>query len=195
MDQHETVNLKPLITAPQIQERIDHLVEEIAGDSQGNELIVIGLLKGCFMFLSDLVRQMHQHSISIRIDFMHVSSYERGTESTGRVKLDHDITTDIENRPVLLIDAILDTGHTLNFAYHHLMGKKPAVLKSCVLLDKPTRRLIPFQPDYTGFTVPNAFLVGYGLDYNGQYRQLPYISILTTDKENQNQDKQMNRHE
>ena len=188
MDQHENVNLRPLITASQVRERINHLVEEIARESHGNELIVVGLLKGCFMFLSDLVRQMYQRDISIRIDFMHVSSYGSGTESTGRVKLNHDITTDIENRIVLLIDDILDTGHTLNFAYHHLLEKKPAVLKSCVLLDKPSRRIIPFQPDYAGFTVPDAFIVGYGLDFDDRYRELPYISVLTIDDENQNQD-------
>lgn len=170
---------KPLFKSGQIKQRIVSLAREIADDFRDAEPVVVGLLKGSFMFLSDLIRQIHQQDIPLFVDFMGVSSYGDSTESSGSVSLVLDVTMDVKDRPVLLVDDIIDTGRTLEFAQRHLMTKKPGLLKTCVLLDKPSRRAVSIQPDYVGFTVPDAFVVGYGLDYQGRYRELPFISILT----------------
>ena len=170
---------KPLFNAARIKQRIVSLAREIADDFRDTEPVVVGLLKGSFMFLSDLIRQIHQQDIPLCVDFMGVSSYGDGMESSGNVRLFLDVTMDIEGRAVLLIDDIIDTGRTLQFAHHHLMTKKPELLKTCVLLDKPSRRAVSIQPDYVGFTVPDAFVVGYGLDYQGRFRELPFISTLS----------------
>lgn len=170
---------KPLFTAAQIEQRVVGLALNIADDFRGNEVVVVGLLKGSFMFLSDLIRQIHRQDIPLFVDFMGVSSYGDSTESSGSVSLVLDVTMDVKDRPVLLVDDIIDTGSTMQFAHHHLMTKKPGLLKTCVLLDKPSRRAVHFQPDYVGFKVPDAFVVGYGLDYQGRYRELPFISTLS----------------
>ena len=170
--------LKPLFTESQIQERVIGLVHEIARDMHGDCLIVVGLLKGSFMFLADLVRHLHRQSIPLVIDFISVSSYGKGTESSGNIRLVRDITIELQDRDILLVDDILDTGRTLHFVQEHLMTHKPNSMKTCVLLDKPARRAQTVKTDYVGFTVPDAFLVGYGLDYNHRYRELPYISIF-----------------
>lgn len=172
-------HLKLLINETQLIERVRSLAEKIATDFSDDEIVVVGLLKGSFMFLSDLVRQLHKQGINLLIDFLSVSSYGSGTVSSGKARLDRDITTDIEDRRVLLVDDILDSGHTIKFVSDHLLKKKPAILKRCVFLDKPARRIISCQIDYVGFTVPDAFIVGYGLDYDGRYREFPYISVLS----------------
>ena len=175
----QIIDLKPLYTAAQVQEQIDRLVEQIASELRGEELIVIGLLKGCFMFLADIARKMHKNNLSLVIDFMRISAYGSRTESRGKITLEQDITIDIEGRNVLIIDDIIDTGLTMHFVRNHLLKKKPASLKTCVFFDKPARRKIPFQVDYCGLTVPDAFIVGYGLDFNDRFRELPYVSILS----------------
>lgn len=180
MRQNRNLFLRPLITETEIKDRIDELVEAIANDFKGDELVVVGLLKGSFMFLSDLVRLLHSHNIPLLIDFMIVSSYESKTESSGKVRLVRDVTTDIQDRWVLLVDDILDTGRTLDFVIKYLLNKKPAILKTCVFLDKPARRVVPVRVDYAGFSIPDAFVVGYGLDYDSRYREMPYISILSS---------------
>jgi len=131
------------------------------------------------MFAADLVRLLHLHKIPLQIDFITASSYGAGTESSGKVKLQHDISTDIAGKWVLLIDDILDTGRTMKAVSNHLLASKPAVLKTCVFLDKPERRVIPFQTDYVGFTIPDKFVVGYGLDYDNRYREYPYVATVS----------------
>jgi hypoxanthine phosphoribosyltransferase len=176
---HPNIILKPFIEEIDIQQRVEAMVEEIAADFKRDELIVIGVLKGSFMFLADLVRHLYRNGVSLLIDFLQVSSYGSDTVSSGKIVMMHDITTDIADKCVLLADDILDTGRTSGFLKNHLMDKKPAQLKTCVFLDKPKRRAVPFQADYVGFRVPDAFIVGYGLDYDNRYRERPSLSLVT----------------
>ena len=174
--------LRSLYSESQIRTRIEDLVKEIMSSCVCREWIVIGLLKGSFMFLADLARQFYYNDIPIIIDFMGVSSYGSGTNSSGQLKLTSEIAHDIQNQNVLLVDDILDTGRTLKYTYNILLEREPALMKTCVLLDKPERRIVPFQADYVGFTIPNHFVAGYGLDYDGRYRERPDISILSFEK-------------
>jgi hypoxanthine phosphoribosyltransferase len=174
----ETYEIEPLFSEIQIQQRIQELVNQIVKDFRTPELVLVGLLKGSFMFMADLARQFHREKMELVIDFMSVSSYGSGTRSSGRIQMTRDITTDIAGRPVLLVDDILDTGLTLDYVTTNLTEKKPSLLKTCVLLDKPERHRSPFRADYIGFTVPDRFMVGYGLDYNNRYRELPWIAAL-----------------
>jgi len=183
MSQERKAILNALIAEPDVKVRIGSLVEEIAADFGGDELTVIGLLKGSFMFMADLVRALYQHDIRLVIDFMLTSSYGPRTKSSGTVTMTRDIAVDIKGRPVLLVDDILDTGRTLAFATDHLLGKAPESLKTCVFLDKPDRRAVPFQADYVGFVIPDKFVVGYGLDFDSRYRELPYLSTLSFEDE------------
>jgi len=136
------------------------------------------VLKGSFMFTADLVRRLYEEKVPIQIDFLQVSSYGSGTESSGQLKLTRDISMDIRSHHVLLVDDILDTGRTSAFVHKHLKERDPAWLKTCMFLDKPARRVVPFKPDFVGFTVPDAFVVGYGLDFDGRYRERPDISLV-----------------
>ena len=180
--------LEPLITEEKIKVRVQKLVETLVEDFTGDELVVIGLLKGSFMFLSDLVRLLYQHEIPLLIDFLTVFSYGSGTESSGEVRLDRDISVDVQNKRVLLVDDILDSGRTLYFVSKHLLKKNPLLLKTCVFLDKPSRRVVSFHADYVGFTVPDAFVVGYGLDYDGRYRELPHVAVLSMGEKSKDAD-------
>ncbi len=173
------VNLTPYLSEQDLRRRLEVLAQELARDYHGHELVIVGLLKGSFIFMADLVRLLSQHDQHVVIDFMIVASYGSGTESSGQVELVRDITADIAGRPVLLVDDILDSGRTMTFAVAHLQGKHPESLRTCVFLDKPERRVVPFRADYTGFTVPDRFLVGYGLDYDSRYRELPHLSIVS----------------
>ena len=175
---YESEYLNPLFTETEIQQRIIELSHEILDEFGENELIIVGLLKGAFIFLSDLVRQLHRLHIPLLIDFIDVSSYGDGTTSSGRIELNRDISLDTLGRSVLLVDDILDTGRTLAFVYRHLLERKTAIQKTCVMLDKPDRRVVPFEADYIGFRVPDRFIVGYGLDHANRYRELPYIAML-----------------
>lgn len=165
-----------LITQEQLQERIAQLGKELSRDYEGKNPIVIGVLKGVVVFYADMIRQL---KVPCEMEFMWISSYE-GTESSGTVLVKHDLSKDIKGRHVLILEDIYDTGRSLDFLYHHLLEKEPASLRICTLLDKPERRLpeITLQADYVGFTIPNEFVVGYGLDYDEYYRNLPYIGIL-----------------
>ena len=179
-NQKHDVILKPLITEFDLKARVGNLVKEIASDYAGEgELVVIGLLKGSFMFMADLARLLYLHNVPLLIDFMLVSSYGSGTKSSGVVTVTRDITTDIEGKRILVVDDILDSGRTMTFAVTHLQKKGPATLKTCVFLDKPERREVDFHADYVGFQVPDKFLVGYGLDYDNRYRELPFISEVS----------------
>lgn len=180
VDQKHDVILKPLITEFDLKIRVGNLVKEIAADFTGEgDLIVIGLLKGSFMFMADLARLLYLHNVPLLIDFMLVSSYGSGTKSSGVVTVTRDITTEIKGKRILVVDDILDSGRTMSFTVTHLQKKGPAKLKTCVFLDKPERREVDFQADYVGFQVPDKFLVGYGLDYDNRYRELPFISEVS----------------
>ena len=165
-----------LLSEEQIQNRIRELGEILTEDYKDKNPIIIGVMKGVVVFYSDMVRQI---KVPCQMEFMWISSYE-GTDSTGNLIVRRDINTDIEGRHVLILEDIYDTGNSLTFVRDHLLKKNPASLKICTLLDKPSRRKpgITLQADYVGFEVPNEFVVGYGLDYNEYYRNLPYIGVL-----------------
>ncbi len=169
-----------LISEQQLQERIMELAEQLNADLVDKDPIFIGVMKGVVMFFGDMVKRI---TVPCQIDFMWISSYE-GTESTGNMVVKKDISSDIKGRNVVILEDIFDTGNSLDFTYHYLLSKEPASIKICTLLDKPARRKegITLQADYTGFVIPNEFVIGYGLDYNEYYRNLPYIGILKPEK-------------
>ena len=168
--------LEIMISEEQLKARIQELGEELTAEYAGKDPIVIGVLKGVVIFYADMIRQIKTHC---QMDFMWVSSYE-GTDSTGNMIVRKDISSDIKGRHVLILEDIFDTGNSLQFVRDHLLEKEPASLKICTLLDKPSRRKpgITVKADYVGFEVPNAFVVGYGLDFNEHYRNLPYVGVL-----------------
>lgn len=169
-----------LISAEQIAGRVDQLVAEMQSHCRAENLVLIGILRGSFMFLADLVRDLYQHGVHPRIDFITLESYGSGTESSGTVKITKDITVDISGAVVILIDDILDTGRTLNFAKTLMLQKGASRVLTCALLDKPERRVVPINADFVGFTIPDHFVVGYGLDFDSRYRELPYIAKVET---------------
>ena len=175
-------SIVPLFSEKEIHKRVDFVAEEIARDFKGQDLIMIGLLTGSFIFLADLMRAIHAHGLILQVDFMTVSSYGAATESSGVVKMLKDIHIDIKDRPVLLVDDILDSGRTLQYTTTELLKKRPSLIKTCVLLDKPDRRIMPVHADYVGFEVPDTFVIGYGLDYDGRYREVPTISKVEFDE-------------
>lgn len=164
-----------LFTQAQVAGRIREMAREITRDYAGKAPLVVGILRGSFIFMADLVRQVE---LPLHLDFMSASSYGAGTVSSGQVDIRLDLQEDIAGRDVLLVEDILDTGNTLSKLVAELQVRGPASLKLCVLLDKPDRRTKPIQADYVGFTIPDAFVVGCGLDYDQRYRNLPYIGIL-----------------
>ena len=165
-----------LITEEQIQTRIRELGQILTEEYADKDPVIIGVLKGVVIFYADMIRQI---KVPCQMDFMWISSYE-GTDSTGNMIVRKDISADIKGRHVLILEDIYDTGNSLTFVHEHLRSKEPASLKICTLLDKPSRRKegVTLQADYVGFEVPNAFVVGYGLDFNEHYRNLPYVGIL-----------------
>ena len=167
---------KILITEEELKARIKELGEELTRDYEGKDPVVVGVLKGVVIFYADMIRELKTHC---QMDFMWISSYA-GTSSTGNMVVRKDVSADIKGRHVLILEDIFDTGNSLDFVYNHLQSKEPASVKICTLLDKPERRRegITLKPDYTGFVIPNEFVVGYGLDYNEHYRNLPYVGVL-----------------
>jgi len=165
---------KPFLTTEQIHEKVTELADRISRDYIGKEILAVGILKGSFMFFADIVRAL---KIPVTLDFIVASSYLKST-STGEVKIHYDIKEDIAGKHVLLIDDIIDTGVSLNYIRERILSKGPASLKICILLDKKERRSVDVPVDYTGFEIPNQFVVGYGLDYDNKYRNLPYIAIF-----------------
>ena len=165
-----------LLTEEQIKARIKELGEELTREYADKDPVIIGVLKGVVVFYADMIREI---KVPSQIDFMWISSYS-GTNSTGNMQVKRDVTVDIKDRHVLILEDIFDTGNSLDYTYRHLMFKQPASLKICTLLDKPERRKpgITLKADYTGFTIPNEYVVGYGLDYNEHYRNLPYVGVL-----------------
>jgi hypoxanthine phosphoribosyltransferase len=164
-----------LITAEEIEEKVAELGKKISADYAGKNPIFVGVLKGCFIFMADLMRHV---SIPCTMDFMSVSSYS-GTSSTGAVKINKDLNQNIEGRHLILVEDILDSGVTLNYLRTYLQVRQPASVSIVTLMDKPANRKAPVDANYACFDVPDAFVVGYGLDYNERYRNLPYIGILS----------------
>lgn len=164
-----------LISQEQLQARIAELGQQLTADYAGKRPIFLGVLKGVIHFFSDMVQAI---PIPCQYDFLATSSYGGGTSSTGNVKLLKDLSCNIRGRHVVILEDILDTGITLDFVVKHLRNNEPASLRICTLLDKPDRREVDLQADYVGFTIPNEFVVGYGLDYDEQYRNLPFIGVL-----------------
>lgn len=172
---HEDIQ-QILISEEQIKNRIQELGQQLLADYADKDPVFVGVLKGVVVFYADMARAF---DADCQMDFMWISSYE-GTDSTGTVRVQKDVSTDLRGRHVVILEDILDTGRSLDFVCKHLQEKGVASLRICVLLDKPERRLpdVKLKPDYVGFTIPNAFVVGYGLDYNERYRNLPYIGVL-----------------
>lgn len=168
-----------LITSEKIAERINSLVKELAPECHHEHFVMIGILRGSFVFLADLVRDLYEHEIHPQIDFLTLASYGVGTESSGTVSVLKDISVAVAGAHVLLVDDILDTGRTLGHACRHLKEKGAQTVHTCTLLDKPSRRVVPVEADFVGFIIEDHFVVGYGLDYDSYYRELPYISKLT----------------
>ena len=165
-----------LLTEQQIQDKVKELADQISREYAGKDPVFIGVLKGVVIFFADMVRNI---DIPCQIDFMGISSYS-GTTTTGRTEIRKDVSVDIKGRHVVILEDIFDTGTSLTFTVNHLLNKGPASLKVCSFLDKPERRKpgVTLVPDYVGYTIPNEFVVGYGLDFNEHYRNLPYIGIL-----------------
>ncbi len=165
---------KVLISEMEIERRVTELALEIEKEFVGRDLVIVALLNGTVLFLADLIRHL---SLPLRLDFIGVSSYGAGTES-GNLVFTKELRLDVKGRDVLLVDDILDTGRTLSRVKAKLKKLKPRRIKICVLLDKPSRREESVTPDYVGFTIPNEFVVGYGLDFAERYRNLPYVGVL-----------------
>jgi len=161
-----------LLSREEIRTRVEELGKEISRDYEGKKLLVVSLLKGSFIFTADLVREI---DIPVKIEFMATSSYGHSTESSGEVRVLYDIQRDLEGYDVLIADDIADTGITMSYVIDYLKSRNPNSVKSCVLLDKPSRRRVELQPDYVGFTIPDKFIVGYGLNYGDYYRNVPYV--------------------
>ncbi len=164
-----------LLAAEDIEKRICELARTISDDYKGQKILLIGVLKGAVIFLSDLIRHL---KIPVEIDFMAVSSYGADTTSSGVVRIQKDLEQSITGKDVLIVEDIVDTGLTLNYLYDNLFSRGPQTLRVVTLLDKPNRRKVEFNPDYCGFAIPDEFVVGYGLDFNEDYRHLPDICIL-----------------
>lgn len=163
-----------LLSEEQLKEGVERLGKQIAQDYAGKTPIFLGILKGVVVYFADMIRAT---PIPCEIDFMVVSSYGKGT-SSGTLMMKKDVSIDICGRDVVILEDILDTGRTLKHVIDHLKAKKPASLKICTLLDKPDRRQIEINADYIGFTIPDEFVVGYGLDYGERYRNLPFVGVL-----------------
>ena len=165
-----------LVTEEQIKNRVKELGAILSEEYKDKNPIIVGVLKGVVMFYADMIREI---KVPCQMDFMWVSSYS-GTHSTGNMMVRQDLSSDVKDRHVLILEDIFDTGNSLDFTVKHLQSRGPASIKICTLLDKPERRnpRVTLKADYTGFTIPNEFVVGYGLDYNEYYRNLPCVGVL-----------------
>ena len=166
---------KILITSDEIGARVRELGQQLTNDYEGRDILMIGVLRGAVIFMSDLARAIKR---PIDIDFMATSSYGASTSSSGVVRIIKDLDEVVEGRHLLIIEDIIDSGLTLNYLVENLKSRKPASVKICTLLSKPDRRKADVQVDYNGFVIPDYFVVGYGLDYAGKYRNLPFIGVL-----------------
>lgn len=166
---------KILLSEGEIRAKVGSMGRQISLDYAGKELLVIGILKGAMIFLADLVRNI---TVPTRFDFINISSYGASSESSGVVRILKDLDYGIEDRHILIVEDIIDTGLTLNYLVENLNSREPASIRICTLLDKPSRRIEPVDIDYNGFIIPDEFVVGYGLDFNERYRNLPNIMVL-----------------
>lgn len=166
---------KVLISEEELQKKVKELGEEISKDYQGRNLLMVSILKGSVIFMSDLMRSI---SVYCGIDFMCVSSYGKGMKTSGAVKIIKDLDIPLEGYDILIVEDILDSGVTLNYLMGLLLSRNPNSIRICTLLDKPCRRQVEVKPEYVGFEVPDEFVVGYGLDYIEKYRNLPFIGVL-----------------
>jgi hypoxanthine phosphoribosyltransferase len=167
--------LKPLISAKRLQDRVRALGRAILADYRGRDLVLVGILKGSFIFMADLARSIN---LPLTCDFMRVTSYGSGTVSSGRIRMEFDLSHPIRGKDVLLVEDIVDTGWTLDHVLRELRKKKPASLRLATLLHKPDRTRVTVPIDYLGFRIPDRFVVGYGLDFDGRYRNLPHVAVL-----------------
>lgn len=167
--------LKVLFTEAEIKQTVARLATEIRRDYQDKDLLLIGILKGSFVFLADLVREL---ALPVEVDFIKISSYYSGTETSGKVKLELSLKTKVKGKHVLIVEDIIDTGITVSFVVSYLKRRGPASLKLCALADKPARHRVPVHIDYLGFTVPNRFIVGYGIDWDEKFRYLKDICYI-----------------
>ncbi len=168
-------NIRVMIAEEEVDAKIKEIATQITKDYAGKEVHLICILKGSIFFTCELAKRI---DLPVTLDFMSVSSYGDGTESTGRVKIVKDLDENIEGKEVIVIEDIIDTGRTLSHLMEVLKVRKPASLKLCTLLDKPSRRVVDVDVDYTGFEIPDEFVVGYGLDFAQKYRNLPYIGVV-----------------
>lgn len=168
-----------MITPRQLARRVDDLAREMAAGVHSDNLVVIGILRGSFIFLADLVRWFAMHDMHPRIDFMIMESYGHATTPQREPTVSRDCSIDLVGADVVVVDDILDTGRTLQKAVAHLKAKGAKSIRTCALLDKPSRRAVPFEADFVGFQIEDAFVVGYGLDYDGRHRELPHIAKVT----------------
>jgi hypoxanthine phosphoribosyltransferase len=171
----EILQRKVLYPKEVIEKRVNELAEEISRDYEGKELIVIGILKGAFIFMADLIRCL---SIPCRVDFVRLASYGSGASSSGKVIMTKDIETSIKDKDILIVEDIVDTGFTLSFLVDWLKERSPHTIRVCTLIDKKKRRKAPFEADYVGFVIDDGFVVGYGLDFDENARFLPDICLI-----------------
>ncbi|MED9968563.1 MAG: hypoxanthine phosphoribosyltransferase [Ruminococcus sp.] len=164
-----------LISEQKLEKIVNSLAKQIEKDYNDKEFIMLGLLKGSVVFMADLMKKI---DLNFRIDFLVASSYGKGTESSGKVKLKKDTDFEVKDKNILIVEDIVDSGNTLNFVCNYLMTRGAAEVKVVTLCDKPSRRKVPFEPDYVGQVIPDEFIVGYGFDYDELYRNLPYIGVL-----------------
>lgn len=164
-----------LFSEEQLKNRVQEIARQITADYQGKEIMLISVLRGSFVFMADLCRAI---DLPCTLDFMAVSSYGKGTKSSGQVQITKDLSEDITDRHIIVVEDILDSGNTLSYLLQLLQARSPASVRLCTLLDKPSRRTKEVELHYSGFTIPDYFVVGYGLDYAEKYRNLPYIGIL-----------------
>ena len=166
---------KVLVSQEKLEKIVNSLAKQIEIDYNDKEFVMVGLLKGSIVFMADLMKKVN---LDFTIDFMVASSYGSGTESSGKVKLLKDLEISPENKDILIVEDIVDSGNTLNFITNYLMTRGARSVKICTLCDKPARRKVPLTVDYCGTEMPDEFIVGYGLDYDEKYRNLPYIGVL-----------------
>ncbi|MBH0203382.1 MAG: hypoxanthine phosphoribosyltransferase [Nitrospira sp.] len=166
---------RPIVTQEQMRSRIRELGRQISADYTGKDLVLVGVLKGAYAFFADLARAIR---IPVQVDFIIVTSYGTHTKTSGKVKLVTELTEQIKNRDVLLVEDIVDSGLTVQYLTKTLAKQKPSSIKVCTLLSKPERRVVDVPLQYVGFKIPNQYVVGYGLDYQQQYRNLPYLAVL-----------------
>ncbi len=171
-------NIRVMYTEENVEKRVREIAAQISRDFEGQEIHLICILKGSIFFTAELAKRI---TLPVTLDFMSVSSYGAGTESTGRIKIIKDLDENIADKNVIVVEDIIDSGRTLSFLMDMLLARKPKTLSLCTLLNKPDRRVVDVKVDYVGYDIPDEFVVGYGMDYDQKYRALPYIGVVETE--------------